>query len=272
MQGIHQFIPTEKKVSYLNALLKVGFHTLDCGSFVSPEAIPQLRDTDLVLDRLDLSDTRSKLLTIVANQRGGERAAQFEQISCLGYPFSVSEIFQKRNTNKSIAESLKVVDQLLNIAERSGKELVVYISMGFGNPYREPWSVNLVEKYVGKLIDKGVKTLSLSDTIGTSNPDSITYLFENLIQAFPQATIGAHLHTTSDTWYEKVSSAYDAGCRRFDGAIKGFGGCPMATDELTGNMPTEKLISFVEQRKIPHQLNMLAFESAYNKAMQTFPA
>ncbi len=271
MQGIQQFIPTDQKVSYLQSLLKVGFDTLDFGSYVSAPAIPQLRDTDEVLDRLDLSETKTKLLAIIANKQGAEMAAKRKAISYLGYPFSVSEVFQKRNTNKTIAESISLVKDLLEICDANQKELVVYISMGFGNPYDEPWSVEIVEKYCEQLIAMGVKILSLSDTIGTSNPSSIDYLFSKLITAFPNIEFGAHLHTTPDTWHEKVSAAYHAGCRRFDGAIKGFGGCPMATDDLTGNMPTEKLLTFVQENKLKHDLDLLAFESSYNEALKTFP-
>lgn len=272
MQGLSAFIPTDRKIAYINALLKVGFDTIDFGSFVSPKVIPQLRDTTEVLQGLDLSSTSSKLLAIVANERGGQEAASWEAIKYLGYPFSVSEVFQKRNTNHSIAESLDLVQSLLEICDRNGKELVVYISMGFGNPYGETWSVELVEDWCSKLAFLGVRTLSLSDTIGTSNPDNINYLFGTLIPALPEVEFGAHLHTTPDTWREKVESAYNSGCRRFDGAIKGFGGCPMADDELVGNMPMEKLLTFVQDKQIDHGLNLLAFESAYNKAIDVFPA
>tara|TARA_R110002050_G_scaffold122015_3_gene240491 strand:+ start:26912 stop:27772 length:861 start_codon:yes stop_codon:yes gene_type:complete len=271
MQGIHQFIPTDQKVLYLQSLLKVGFDTLDFGSYVSAPAIPQLRDTDEVLDRLDLSETNTKLLAIIANRQGAEMAAKRPEISYLGYPFSVSEIFQKRNTNKTIAESIELVKELLEICNTNDKQLVVYISMGFGNPYGEEWSLELVEQYCEQMINLGVKILSLSDTIGTSNPANITHLFSGLINTFPNVEFGAHLHTTPDTWHEKVKAAYDAGCRRFDGAIKGFGGCPMATDELTGNMPTEKLLTFIQEKKLRHDLDLLAFESAYNEALKTFP-
>jgi len=271
MQGIHQFIPTNQKVLYLQSLLRVGFDTLDFGSYVSAPAIPQLRDTDEVLDRLDLSETKTKLLAIIANRQGAETAAKRPEITYLGYPFSVSEIFQKRNTNKSIAESITLVKELLEICERYNKQLVVYISMGFGNPYSEKWSLEVVEKYCEQMISMGVEILSLSDTIGTSNPASITHLFSTLIKTFPTVEFGAHLHTTPDTWHEKVLAAYNAGCRRFDGAIKGFGGCPMATDELTGNMPTEKLLTFIQEKKLKNDLDLLAFESAYNEALKTFP-
>ncbi len=271
MQGIHTFIPTAQKIDYINALLKVGFDTLDFGSFVSPKAIPQLRDTSMVLRGLDLRKTKTKLLAIVANKRGAEEALKFEEIDYLGYPFSISEIFQKRNTNKSIAESQKLLGKIIDMAVRKNKQVVAYLSMGFGNPYREPWSVDIVERWVSKLADMGARIISLSDTIGTSNPDSIHYLFSNLIPAFPQVEFGAHLHTTPDSWHEKIEAAYESGCRRFDAAIKGFGGCPMAADDLVGNMPTEKLLSFVQEKKLSAGLNPLAFESAYNVALRTFP-
>lgn len=271
MQGIHEFIPTSKKIDYLNSLLKVGFDTIDFGSFVSPRAIPQLRDTTEVLAGLDLSATSSKLLAIVANLRGAEEAVLHKEITYLGYPFSVSEVFQKRNTNKSIAESEVLVGELIKLCDKHGKKLVVYISMGFGNPYDEPWNVEIVEHWCQRLAAKGVRILSLSDTIGTSHPENITYLFENLIPALPEVEFGAHLHTTPDTWREKIVAAYHSGCHRFDGAIKGFGGCPMAADDLVGNMPTEKLLSFAQEKKQAGNLNLLAFESAYNRALQTFP-
>lgn len=271
MQGIHDFIPTQKKIEYLKFLLKVGFDTIDAGSFVSPKAIPQLRDTAEVLNSLDMSTTKSKLLTIVANQRGGEEAVKFEEVTYLGYPFSVSEEFQKRNTNKTIEESEVLVRELVELCDKNNKELVVYISMGFGNPYGEEWNVNIVEDWSSRIAEKGVKILSLSDTVGTSSPESINYLFSNLIPALPHVEFGAHLHTTPHTWHEKIKAAYDSGCRRFDGAIRGFGGCPMASDDLVGNMPTEKLLSFAQERGLGKDLNMLAFESAYNKALQTFP-
>ncbi len=271
MQGIDEFIVTDKKIAYLQSLLQVGFDTLDFGSFVSSKAIPQMRDTEAVLKGLDLSKSSTKLLAIVANLRGAQEAASHPEISYLGYPFSVSEIFQKRNTNKSIAESKALVREMLEICSEQEKELVVYVSMGFGNPYREPWSAEIVKKFVAELVDMGVRIISLSDTIGTSNPDSIKHLFSHLIPAFPQVEFGAHLHTHADNWREKVEAAYQTGCRRFDGAIKGYGGCPMAADDLTGNMPTEKLLSYFTANEIPHGLDPLAFESAYNKALTTFP-
>ena len=272
MQGIEGFIKTEDKIRYINSLLRVGFDTIDFGSFVSPKAVPQMADTADVVNNLDISQTDTKLLAIVANERGARDAAEFEPIRYLGYPFSISEIFQKRNTNKTIEESLDIVRNILKICDDSGKQLVVYISMGFGNPYREKWSADIVEKYCDQLAGMGIKILSLSDTIGTANPENIEYLFSKLIPDFPGVEIGAHLHTTPDSWREKVQTAYDNGCRRFDGAIQGFGGCPFADDELVGNMPTEKLLTFAQQNNLETGVSMTQFETAYNKAMQVFPA
>lgn len=271
MQGLAEFIPTEKKADYLNMLLQVGFDTLDFGSFVSPKAIPQMRDTAEVLSRLKLDDTNTKLLAIVANQRGANDACQFDEVRYLGYPFSVSETFQQRNTNKGIEESLSLVEEMQSMCVNSGKELVVYLSMAFGNPYGEQWSEDIVAKWGEKLAGLGVKTLALADTIGVSNADNISRLFSTLIPAFPEVEWGAHLHTTPHTWREKVEAAYNSGCTRFDSAIKGLGGCPMAKDDLVGNMPTEKLLSFTQEKKIETGVNPLAFESAYNKAIDTFP-
>ena len=268
MQGIKDFIPTAQKVAYLNSLLKVGFDTLDFGSFVSPKAIPQMRDTANVLSQLDDSNTR--LLAIVANQRGADEACSFDRIDYLGYPFSVSENFQKRNTNKSIDQSLSLVEQLQNTCVKHHKSLVVYMSMAFGNPYGEHWHEDIVAKWGEKLSYLGVKTIALSDTIGVSNPNNIKPLFSLLIKEYPQIEWGAHLHTHLESWREKVEAAYNSGCRRFDGAIKGYGGCPMAKDDLVGNMPTEKLLSFTQEKKIETAINTLAVESAYNKAIDTF--
>jgi hydroxymethylglutaryl-CoA lyase len=224
MQGIKAFIPTEKKIQYIQALLRVGFDTIDFGSFVSPKAIPQMADTAQVLAGLDLSKTSSKLLAIIVNTRGAQDAAQHTQIDYLGFPFSISENFQMRNTHKTIAESVVTLNEILDIANKAGKEVVVYISMGFGNPYGDPWNVEIVGEWTEKLAKMGVKILSLSDTVGTSNPETIDYLFSNLIPAYPHIEFGAHLHTTPSTWHEKVDAAYKAGCLRFDGAIQGFGG------------------------------------------------
>ncbi|PKH51201.1 hydroxymethylglutaryl-CoA lyase [Tenacibaculum sp. Bg11-29] len=271
MQGIKShFISTEAKAKYINSLLKVGFDTIDFGSFVSPKAIPQMRDTAEVLSKLDLSTTRSKLLAIVANVRGANDASQFEEINYLGYPFSISENFQMRNTHKTIAQSIDTLKEVLAIANRTNKEVVAYLSMGFGNPYGDPWNVEIVGEWTEKLSNLGVKILSLSDTVGSSTPEDIDYLFSNLILSYPQIEFGAHLHTTPAKWFEKVDSAFKAGCRRFDGAIKGYGGCPMAKDELTGNMPTEKLISYFTTQKIETNIKPMSFESAYNKALDVF--
>lgn len=269
MQGIKQFIPTAMKVQYIQSLLRVGFDTIDFGSFVSPKAIPQMVDTAAVLSQLDLSKTTSKLLAIVANTRGAEAAAKHPEINYLGYPFSISENFQMRNTHKTIAQSVITLQQILDIAAKSNKQVVVYISMGFGNPYGDPWNVNIVGEWTERLSKMGVSILSLSDTVGTSNPETIEYLFSSLIPQYKNIEFGAHLHTTPSSWFEKVDAAYMAGCRRFDGAIQGFGGCPMAKDELTGNMPTEKVLSYLTTKK-GSNLDAMSFESAYNEASKIF--
>ncbi len=270
MQGIKPFIPTVQKVKYLQALLRVGFDTIDFGSFVSAKAIPQMQDTAEVLSQLDLSQTRSKLLAIVANTQGAQQAALHPEIQYLGFPFSISENFQMRNTHKTIAESLVTLEEILAIADQSNKEVVTYISMGFGNPYGDPWNVDIVGEWTEKLANKGVKILSLSDTVGSSTPEVIKYLFSHLIPKYPAIEFGAHLHTTPDKWFEKIDAAYHAGCRRFDGAIQGFGGCPMAKDELTGNMPTEKLLSYFTTQRENTNTSPMSFESAYNEATKLF--
>jgi hydroxymethylglutaryl-CoA lyase len=270
MQGIKTFIPTELKANYIQSLLRVGFDTLDFGSFVSPKAIPQMRDTKEVLDKLDLSCTRTKLLSIVANLRGAEMACSIDSIDYLGFPFSISENFQMRNTHKTISESEIVLKDILEITQKSNKKLVVYMSMAFGNPYGDPWDVDIVSEWADRLQSMGVEILSLSDTIGSSKPESISYLFSNLIPKFPHIEFGAHLHTHPNSWYEKLNAAYNAGCYRFDGAIQGFGGCPMASDSLTGNMPTEKIISYFNSENIDTQIDILPFESAHNSASKLF--
>ena len=244
MQGIKEFIPTKKKIDYINQLLKVGFDTIDFGSFVSPRVIPQLKDTAEVLSGLDLSSTSSKLLSIIANIRGAEDACNFEEINYLGFPLSVSEEFQKRNTNKSINEALKTVEEIQNLSVKNNKELVVYLSMAFGNPYGENYHPDIVAELTHQLHQLEIEIIALSDTIGVSEPDNIVPLFSTLSTEYPNIEIGAHFHTTIDKWEEKVDSAYKNGCRRFDSALKGHGGCPMADDDMTGNMPTEKLISY----------------------------
>ncbi|WP_431136045.1 hydroxymethylglutaryl-CoA lyase [Psychroserpens mesophilus] len=271
MQGIKDFIPTDKKVQYIQSLLRVGFDTIDFGSFVSPKAIPQMVDTAEVLSKLDLSATASKLLAIIANTRGAADACEHSEIDYLGYPFSISENFQMRNTHKTIAQSVVTLSEILELANKHNKEVVVYISMGFGNPYGDPWDVDIVGEWTERLSKMGVKILSLSDTIGSSNPENIDYLFSNLIPQYSDIEFGAHLHTTPTTWFEKVDAAYKAGCMRFDGAIQGFGGCPMAKDDLTGNMPTEKLLSYFTSNK-HNNLNAMSFESAYNEATKIFKA
>lgn len=270
MQGIKPFIPTERKVAYIQSLLRVGFDSIDFGSFVSPKAIPQMQDTAAVLEQLDLSQTTSKLLSIIANTRGAEIASKHPEIHYLGFPFSISENFQMRNTHKTIAESLVTLQEILEVADKSNKEVVAYLSMGFGNPYGDPWNVEIVGDWTERLSKMGVKILSLSDTVGTSSPEVISYLFSNLIPQYPDIEFGAHLHTTPDKWFEKIDAAYKAGCRRYDGAIQGFGGCPMAKDDLTGNMPTEKLLSYFTANKENTNLNPLSFESAYNEASKLF--
>lgn len=270
MQGIKTFIPTKEKAKYIQSLLGCGFDTIDFGSFVSPKAIPQMVDTAEVLSQLDLSKTKSKLLSIIANIRGASDACTHPEIDYLGYPFSISENFQMRNTHKTIAQSVETLKGILEIANANDKEVVTYISMGFGNPYGDPWNVEIVGEWTEKLAAMGVKILSLSDTIGSSTPEVIDYLFSNLIPKYPEIEFGAHLHTTPTRWHEKVDAAYKGGCRRFDGAVQGFGGCPMAKDELTGNMPTEKMLSYFTSEKADSGVNWMVFEAAYNKATELF--
>ncbi|MDA8595437.1 hydroxymethylglutaryl-CoA lyase [Flavobacteriaceae bacterium] len=270
MQGIKEFIPTEIKAEYINSLLKVGFDTIDFGSFVSPKAIPQMRDTAEVLDLLKLDQSSSKLLAIVANERGAQDALCFEEIDYLGFPFSISEIFQMRNTHKTIEESVRILDKLIELCVKNNKELVTYLSMGFGNPYGDPWNVEIVGKWTERLSNMGVHIISLSDTIGSSTPEVIAYLFKGLISAYPNIEFGAHLHTNPSKWYEKVDAAYQAGCHRFDGAIRGFGGCPMAKDELTGNMPMEQVVGYFRGKGVDLGLNIKQFDSAYNEALKVF--
>ncbi len=271
MQGIKEFIPSKTKAAYINTLLKVGYDTIDFGSFVSPKAIPQMKDTADVLSHLDLSNTKSKLLSIIANTRGANDACQFEEITYLGYPFSVSETFQIRNTNSTIAESLHRVKDIFEICQKHNKILVVYVSMGFGNPYGDEWNVEIVQKWVDILADIGIKVISLSDTIGAADKETITYLFGNLIPPYPDVEFGAHLHTLPHNWEEKVNAAYENNCLRFDGALKGFGGCPMAKDDLTGNMPTENLIQYFKNKKIELGINNEALLESLRMADQIFP-
>ena len=270
MQGLPTFIPTDIKVAYIQSLLALGFDTIDFGSFVSPKAIPQMADTAAVYDQLDLSNTRSKLLAIVANPRGARDAADRPHIQYLGYPFSISETFQLRNTNATIAESMGRVKEIIEIAHTAEKEVVMYISMGFGNPYGDPWNLETVLQWVRTLYAHGVRIFSLSDTIGVSSPDTIHYLFSQLIPALPDCEFGAHLHTTPSTWQEKVAAALESGCRRFDGALKGFGGCPMAREELTGNMPMEKMIRYMTGENYDLGIDLDALNEVLSMVPQVF--
>jgi hydroxymethylglutaryl-CoA lyase len=262
MQGIHEFIPTDIKAEYINKLLQVGFDTIDFGSFVSPKAIPQMQDTTEVLKRLDLSNSRSKLLAIIANYRGAEDASKHEEITYLGFPFSISETFQKRNTNTSIAEAFETVKRINALCNTTGKDLLVYLSMGFGNPYGDDWSKELVLDWAQKLAAEGVNYVSLADTIGIAEPGQISELYGLLSANLKNTTLGVHLHSTPDTWHGKVEAAYQSGCTRFDTALKGYGGCPMAKDDLTGNIATENLISYLQQQNVDLGLDKEKFREA----------
>ena len=268
LQGIKTYIPTEIKVKYLQSLLRVGYDVLDFGSFVSSKAVPQMRDTHEVVKQLDLSDTKTKLLAIVANERGAVEALSYDQISYIGYPFSISENFQMRNTNTTIEESLLLLNRLVERAVGVNQELVVYLSMGFGNPYGDPWSPALVADWVKRLVDIGVNRISLSDTVGLAQADTIRELFEYLNMVHPDVFFGAHLHAKPNEAIPKIKAAYAGGCRAFDSAIRGLGGCPMAKDSLTGNISTEKLLSFLTSQKSEFSVNMLYFEAAYNCSLQ----
>jgi len=270
MQGIKNIIPTALKIKYLQQLLAAGFYSLDFGSYVSARAIPQMADTPQVLEALDLSHTSTRLLAIVVNLRGAEQASLQEKMSYLGFPLSLSETFQQRNTHKSITEAFTELAKIQEICLRRNKSLVTYLSMGFGNPYQEPWSAETVIKFVQKLTDLGVQIISLADTVGVAQPTDIQYLFQNLIPAFPQIEFGAHLHVQPLNWQEKVAAAYTAGCTRFDGALKGFGGCPMAMDNLTGNLATENLVAYFENIGVPLKLDKKAFDSALSLAGTVF--
>ena len=270
MQSIKTFIPTNTKLSYLQSVVDVGFDVVDIGSFVSPKAIPQLSDTSIIIDSIDLSNSNSELLVIVANKLGAINASKFDKIGYLGYPFSISENFQMRNTNKTIKDSEKELAEIISIAEKVNKKVVVYLSMCFGNPYGDPWNLDIVNHWVYKLSKMGVKIISLSDTIGTSNPESIKSIFYSVLKNHIDIEFGAHLHSDPSTWYNKIHSAFEAGCRRFDGAIKGFGGCPMASNKLVGNMPTEKILSFLNSKKIHNNVSSLRFESCYNQSLEVF--
>ena len=272
MQGIHEFIPTEVKVKYLNGLLKVGYDTIDIGSFVSPKAIPQMADTAEVLEQIEVEGSQSKLLVIVANERGAEDAVKQERVSYLGYPFSISETFQQRNTNTSIEGSWARTATIAELARKADKQLVVYISMAFGNPYGDPWNADIALQWTDRLVTElGVRTIALSDTVGVAQPEDITEMFDALLPAMPHVEFGAHLHARSDNWKAKVDAAWDAGCRRFDGALKGYGGCPMANDDLVGNLATELFVRDLEKRGIRTGIDMAQLERSVNEAASVFP-
>ncbi|MCE7067859.1 hydroxymethylglutaryl-CoA lyase [Dyadobacter sp. CY326] len=267
-QGFHRFIPTEKKAAYINQLLKVGFDTIDFGSFVSAKAMPQVSDTAQLIDQLDLADTATKLLAIVANERGAMDACQFPQISDIGYPFSISETFQLRNANSTIAASLERVRRIASLAMENDKELVIYISMGFGNPYGDPWNAEIVFNYMEELAKYGINTFSLADTVGVAKTEDIKAVLSQLLASRPDLEFGAHFHTSPANWEEKIAAAYEAGCRRFDGAVLGYGGCPMAQDELVGNMPTENLVAFAKQKKELLNLDLQALQTSREMFLQ----
>jgi hydroxymethylglutaryl-CoA lyase len=271
MQGFSKFIPTDKKINYINELLKVGFDTIDVGSFVSKEKIPQLADTSKVIKTINMNNTATKLLVIVGNERGANEAVNFDEISYLGFPFSISETFQKRNINSSVKDSLKRLENIQNLCVKSNKKLVTYLSMAFGNPYGDEWSIYIVAHWAEKLLKEfGINILSLSDTIGTSNPNVINWLFTKLINEFPDVEFGAHLHSSASNFKEKIQAAYDAGCRRFDGSILGIGGCPLADDNLVGNIPTEKMIEIFENKSENLSINKQALNNSLKIATKIF--
>lgn len=270
MQGIKTFIPTEDKIKYIQSLIDVNFHSLDCGSFVSPKAIPQMSDSHEVISNLDLSNSKTLLSVIVANRRGAELACEERNVHFLGFPFSVSEKFQHYNTNATREEGIERIKEILKVIEGSNKKLIIYISMGFGNPYGEAWSTEMVETYVEQFADLGIKDIKLSDTIGAAKEQDIASLFQHLTPKYPDIEIGAHFHTIYNDWFPKVNTAYENGCRHFDGAIQGYGGCPMAKSDLVGNMPTEKLISYISQNNLTSDLDLMAFETSFNKALTLF--
>ena len=270
MQGWKNFIPTEKKIEYINSLLEIGFDTIDFGSFVSPKAIPQMADTKEVIRNLQLGVSNTKLLAIVANVRGAEEASVYNEITYLGFPFSVSETFQQRNTNSSIAESLTRVEEIQNICTKNNKQLVIYISMGFGNPYGDMYSEEIVFSWINKIIEMGIKTISLADTVGLAKPEQVYSMTQYLIEQLPQVEIGVHLHSRPDNWKEKLDAALNAGCKRFDGALKGFGGCPMANDDLVGNMRTEWMIDYFKKKKLLSDLKEDALAKSLQLASEIF--
>ncbi|MCW5908622.1 MAG: hydroxymethylglutaryl-CoA lyase [Chitinophagales bacterium] len=271
MQGIREFIPTAKKIAYINKLLQVGFHSIDFGSFVNHDIIPQMADTAEVIEALDTENNTTKLIAIIANERGAMDACRYSKINCLGFPFSVSETFQRRNANSTIRESVDRVKQIRELCAQHNKELIIYISMGFGNPYGDPYSPQIVEQWVSELQNLNISTFMLSDTVGIADPGIIAYLFSTLIPAFPHLEFGAHLHTAPHNWRVKIDAAYNNGCRRFDAAIKGYGGCPMAKDDLIGNMPTENLLNYFSEEQLGSNFSIPGFEDCLRMAAQVFP-
>lgn len=271
MQGIRKFIATDDKVRYINALLKSGFDYLDFGSFVNPKVVPQMADTDEVVQRIEWQQSSSKLLAIIGNLKGAERAEQYPQIKVLGFPFSVSPTFLQRNINATLADTVTRIGEIKEVCDRSNKELVVYISMAFGNPYGDEWNTEIVGEWVERLAWIGIRKIALSDTIGTANPETIEYIFSFVIPQFPEVEFGAHFHTTPSNWEINIDAAFRAGCRKFDAAIRGFGGCPMAKDDLTGNLPTENLISYLDEIGAVYSVNKQAFREAYLMAAEIFP-
>lgn len=270
MQGLHDFVPTNVKAEYINLLLRVGFDTIDFGSFVSPKAIPQMRDTAEVLAKLDMSQTQSNLLAIIVNLRGAEDAVQFDEIRYLGFPFSISQTFQQRNTNSSITESFETVKKINKLCSQHNKELLVYLSMAFGNPYGDEWNAGIVEQWAEKMVSEGISIISLADTTGTSTPEKINDIYPRLRNRFPATEFGVHLHSTPNTSFEKIKAAYQSGCKRFDSALKGFGGCPMAADDLTGNIATENVISFMQGQGIELNLDMEKWQEAMEYSVKIF--
>jgi len=270
MQGWKSFIPTAEKIRYINSLLEIGFDTIDFGSFVSPKAIPQMADTKEVIQRIRVEGTQTKLLAIVANVRGAEEGSVYDEIDYLGFPFSVSETFQQRNTNSSISQSLARVEEIQNICSKTKKRLVIYISMGFGNPYGDVYSEEIVFNWISKIVELGVETISLADTVGLANPDQVYSMTKYVVDEFSHIDIGVHLHSRPDSWKEKLDAAVNAGCKRFDGALKGFGGCPMANDDLVGNMRTEWMVNHFKEKKMMKDLDNDALGKSLQIASEIF--
>lgn len=270
MQGLHDFVPTEIKATYINLLLQVGFDTIDFGSFVSAKAIPQLQDTAEVLKKLDMSNTSSKLLAIIANYRGAEDAVKHEEITYLGYPFSISETFQLRNTNTTMLKAFDNVKRIKELCLTHNKKLLVYLSMGFGNPYGDEWNTGIIEQWTAQLVNEGISNIALADTIGIAEAWQISSIYPDLCRKFPETEFGIHLHSTPDTWQPKIEAAYKSGCKRFDVALKGYGGCPMAADDLTGNIATENLMAYLQSQNEPLGLNLAKFQEAMDYSGKVF--